>query len=89
MELSWERRKGSQDVAAMRVPAQPCMTERREQSAYSGCSKGQDWSRVDVRGRTALAQPRERQIKQPLGLFGLEAGEGQVQMEREANIQAA
>lgn len=44
---------------------------------------------MDVRGRTALAQPRERQIKQPLGLFGLEAGEGQVQMEREANIQAA
>lgn len=31
-----------------------------------------------MRGRTALAQPRERQIKQPLG-FGLEAGEGQVQ----------
>lgn len=82
-ELPGEKRRCSGDMAGMRVPAQPCMTAKREQSACSGCSEGQDWSRVGMRERMALAQPRERQIKQPLGSFGFEAGEGQVQMERE------
>lgn len=59
----------------------------REEGAFSLI--GEEWGRVDVRRSMALAQSGERQIEPPQRSFGLEAGEGRVQMEREAQIGAA
>ena len=57
-----------------------------EETAGSGCSEGQDWGRVDVRGRKALPHPGKDGLARPWDWL---KEKDTFQKEREAKIQAA